>query len=292
MVFLDAKRPLVFMHIPKSGGTSLDLSLRMALSIGSAPRFFGRVLFGDIADKEFRSWEDRGRSHLAFDETPLSETGSYVVAHASYPELLLRYPDGQFITFLREPVCRLISLRSFMRGFTDEVICDFGTIGIVLVRARLSLKQFLEHPYFAATYDNVATRMLLHGHSLIPLADFIAPESDATLITDAMNTLKMFDFVGALEDSVSMDNLSAYVGRRITFQTQNKTVFVPSHLRCDLRDELDDKTMELLESHSRLDLHLWRAAMKIVDDQEFVRIRMRAIARCIAQHSMLLSSAG
>ncbi len=285
----DRNRALVFMHIPKSAGTSLDIALQTALGTDQGKRFFGTVLHGDIREQDYLSWEDNTYCHLAIGDR-FMEDNSYVIAHASYQELFARHPDGQFVTFFREPVSRIISLRSFLRGFTDEAVCRFGTYGMFLLRARLSLKQFLEHPFYAASCDNVATRMLLHPHPLIPSNHFISPRDDERLIAEAASVLDNFAFFGAVENTSAITELSESLQCHLDLPVENESICVPAHLRCELYDELDKATMDLLQSHSRLDLQLWKMAMKTADENMLMNIRTRTIAKCVAKHSVLLSN--
>jgi hypothetical protein len=240
-----------------------------------------------MSDREYRSWDPEAVSHLAIGQK-FFEDCDFVGAHASYGELKLRHPDGQFITFLREPKSRLISLRTFLRGFSDEVICKFGTFGMHSLRARLDLKSFLAHPYFAASCDNVATRMLLYENPLILPNDFISPSNDAEILDAALAVLHQFSFVGAVENKQSIADLSDFLACPFVFKRENETPVVPEHLRCDLYAELDSATLNLLDSHSRLDLQLWKMAMGVADDADLLGIQSRSFEQCVTKHAALL----
>lgn len=287
-VSFDSSRPLIFMHIPKCGGTSLDQAIQRAIGFSTTKRFFGSVLHGADIGASYRSWHHNALAHAAIDDAYFLEESDYVVAHASFSELHRRHSGGQFITFLREPICRLISLRTFVRSFSDEFVSYFGTHGMALVRARLPLKDFLGHPYFAANYDNVMTRMLLHGHPLIPSADFIDASSDKELVGEALNKLRDFSFVSAVDSPAVTKDISDFLGRELTLEKENEASVVPQHLRCDLRSELDDETFNLLERHSRLDLALWNYAMGYESGSNTADHRRALIERCIDRHARLL----
>jgi hypothetical protein len=284
----DKYRPLVFMHVPKCGGTSLDISLQRSLGISQHKRFFGTVLHGDTAPESYRSWDDNALRHVAIDDSYFTEQSDYIVAHASFRELHKRHPDAQFITFLREPICRLLSLRTYLRTFSDEMICYFGNYGIFNLRARLPLKEFLKHPYFAANYDNTIVRMLLDGNPLIPRSDFIKAINDDELLSSAISVLDKFDFFGAIEDKEGLQRLQQYLGSDFSLLKENESINVPEHLQCDLHSELDDETMEILYNHSRLDVSLWKHAMRLTNQSEFFKTRLSLISQCVSRHSKIL----
>lgn len=284
----DPGRPLIFMHVPKCGGTSVDASLRNALGMHDAKRFFGTVLHGDMPLETYQSWEHEALAHVALDAGSFAQESPLVIAHASYRELLDRHPDGQFITFLREPICRLISLRTFLMSFSDATVSHFGLHGMAILRARLSLQDFLRHPYFAATYDNVFTRMLLHGDSSIPAHGFIDAFLDEELLEKAFTVLAKFNGVFAIEDKAMPDRVSHFLGRSFHLSHDNESTDVPDHLRGDLNHQLTD-AMNLLENHSRIDFRIWATVMGFPSAEEASGAQKDLIGRCVDRHARLLA---
>jgi hypothetical protein len=252
--------------------------------------FFGfdRAFFGDFADFASIPAENAAFIHHRPETLPRDE--AVVRAHMSLATLKAAYPHGRFMTVLREPVCRLLSHFAFWRGFTPEQDAAWGNWAVRSGIARLSLERFLAAPEIACQTDNVATRLLLYPHRLIPAGAPIDPAHDAQLTEAALDRLAVFDFAAALEAPDFGAALSAFLGATPAAARHNITPATPPALRTALDRELTDRALGLLEARSRLDLALWRALLPLGVDAD--QVRHAALMRGVARVAGLLGSAG
>lgn len=119
-------RRLVFLHVPKTGGTSLHATL----SSHFAPERFCPERFNGLRD-----W--RLGALAAFD---------YYSGHFDY-ESCLGIPGAsvQMVTLLRDPVRRLLSLYYFLRAHRQDYAEAHG-LGLALLARALPPDQFFAHP--------------------------------------------------------------------------------------------------------------------------------------------------
>jgi hypothetical protein len=189
--FLPPKRPaLVFMHIPKTAGTSLHTRLTA---------MFPRPL---VCPERF----DRLHAYS------LAELTRYRLfsGHFAYP--VTRLIPGRrrvAITLLREPVARIVSAYRFLRAHKPAYFepRDFGLMRLaheLEPAAFFADERVRQSPWF----DNVAARMLLgltDGRRWERLADprltaaLRLPDDEAAVVEASMRTLREFAVVGTME---------------------------------------------------------------------------------------------
>ncbi len=251
----DPAHPLCLMHVPKASGTSLAVSLAAALSPARVVGGFDRVLFGDFAGYDTFSPAEQERIFHAPSALPTQ--ASLVAGHFSYATLRAAYPAGQLITVLREPFTRLMSLWMFWRRHTDTHLAGLGEWATAVRLARLPLADFLDRPQIAAQTDNVALRMLLWPHPLVPLSAFIDPAHDRQLFKAARARLAEFAYVGLAEAPDFWRSVAAWLGRPLVPEHRNESAPVPPALQTPFASQLDSTCLSRLQSRSRLDLQLW-----------------------------------
>jgi hypothetical protein len=245
------------MHIPKTAGIAVCDALVQAVR---PPRvFFGfdRAFFGGFADFDSVAQANRHFIHLAPNTLPAVE--NLVRAHMSLSTLRAAYPTGQFITVLREPTARVLSHFQFWRGFADAQMADWGGWAAVMRLARGPLAALLTDPRAACQIDNVATRLLLWPHPLIPDDGFIAPEADTVLLAEARAALAGLNFVGVQDGPDFWARLAAWLGRDFLPGRHNVTPPVP----VDLDQELTQACRAQVEARTRLDRVLWRRRLAL-----------------------------
>src|SRR4051794_32591010 len=100
-------RPLVFNHIPKSAGSSVQAALRASLEPTVFVRGLDLALVGGYDDIESVRGTARTPFYFAPEELPADAT--LVAGHISPGTTMARYPTADHIILLRVPQLRLIS---------------------------------------------------------------------------------------------------------------------------------------------------------------------------------------
>ena len=189
--------PRCFMHVPKSGGSSIHAALEAALSPGSlAPQRFDTSLFCDFGD--FHLMRPETRSRIVTSPEEVRSLGQYraVSGHFSLPTLLQVADAPSIATVLREPRARLLSLYMFWRTpAVGELMLPYDADA----HAQRPLWEFLSEPLLAPSIDNQVCRLLLHGDPRLPVSDFAAVADIESIAADAIERLDTLGFVGILD---------------------------------------------------------------------------------------------
>jgi hypothetical protein len=281
---------LVYLHIPKCSGIAVTYALLDAIR---PPRvFFGfdRAFFGGFDDFDTVAPENREFIHLTHHTLPPDER--FIRAHMSLSTLRAAYPHGRFMTVLREPVCRILSHYAFWRGFSADQNAAWGAWATRSGLARNNLESFLDAPTIACQIDNVATRLLLWPHPLIPDDAMINPAHDAALLKAARASLASLDFADAIENPSFYANLSRWIGAPLQPSRHNETETLPPAVRTRLDTELTPRAATLLASRSRLDLALWQTILRTqAPGLDIDTLRHEALLRGTARTALLLAGA-
>jgi hypothetical protein len=243
------------MHIPKTAGIAVSDALVQAVRPHHVFFGFDRAFFGPF--QAFDTVAPATRAFIHMTPATLPPREKLVRAHMSFTTLRAAYPDAQFLTVLREPHCRVLSHFLFWRGFSEAQMQEWGGWAQVMRLAQEGLAGLLADPRAACQIDNVAVRLLLWPHALIPDDGFIAPESDAVLVAEALAALRRFDHVGVQENPQFWPALEAWLGRPFQPTSQNTTLPLPDGWRLDLRAELTPDCQGLLQARTRLDQIVW-----------------------------------
>jgi hypothetical protein len=247
----DPTRPLIFMHIPKTAGIAVCDALVQAVR---PPRvFFGfdHAFFGGFTEFETVAPATRAFIHTTPNTLPPNEP--LVRAHMSLSTLRAAYPNGQFMTVLREPGARILSHFLFWRGFAEPDMRDWGAWADIMRLAQGPLADFLTDTRTACQIDNIATRLLLWPHPMIPDAGFIPPEADATLLAAAHAALAALDHVGHQENPDFWPALAAWLGCPFQPARHNVTPPLPPGRWVDLDAALTPACRNQLSARTRLD---------------------------------------
>ena len=283
---LDRSRPLAFMHIPKSGGTSLSLSLTNALKPQAVVFGFDRVLFGGYRDFASLDKTVRRAVFLSPHDLPCAEL---IIGHISVSTIRQRYPDAQLITMLREPFSRILSHWLFWRSWSEEELARWGRWANRVRLSQLPLAAFLASPQLACQLDNVTIRMLLWPHRLIPDDNFIDQGHDRMLLTEGLDRLAEFSLVEVVEGIDSSGRLQTWLGMPVVPYHENKTKNIPGRLGERLPEELTSDALDLLALRSRLDLELWRhVAQRHFGSCEAQQLREHTMLRNVARYAALM----
>jgi hypothetical protein len=252
----DMDRPLAYMHIPKASGVSMTGGLCEALPSTECIGGFDRRHFG-----AFRSFDTMapGLRQQIYETYPPPKGIDLISGHTSFSTLAQSRPSARFMTVLREPRSRILSLWMFWRSTAPETLAAMGGFRRVLDLSHKPLVEFLNHPDAAHQTDNVAVRMLLWPHPLIADDGFIDNASDERLVSEATARLKTFDFADIVENRGLEANVRAFLKRPFTYRHANENPTPSSKPKIPLQEELTSEALRLLEHHSRLDRKLWWA---------------------------------
>ena len=279
-------RPLAFMHVMKTSGVALRAGLREVLPSPEYIGGFDRGYFGAFRSFETMSPEIRQGIHEAL---PPANGIDFVTGHLAYSTLIRGLPAARFMTVLREPRSRILSLWMYWRSMSDEEVSLFGAWRRVIRLTRQPLIEFLNHPEAACQTDNVYVRMLLWPHPLIPDDGFIDSASDGRLASEAAGRLKTFDFADVIENPRLEDNVRAFLTRPFVYRRANETPLMPSELRVPLEEELTGEALLLLDHRSRLDRELWRAvAAERIAGAELTALSDDTFRRTVTRYAALM----
>lgn len=286
----EATRPLAMMHIPKTAGTSVMHDISRFIKPKQDIRGFDRTLFGGFSN--FASMDEHVSKIIYRETSDLPADAMLIMGHFSYHTLKNRYPAAQLMTFLREPLVRLLSHWIFWRSHLDEDIASLGGWADSVKLSRQSLKAFLLNPEIACQTDNIATRMLLWPDGDISPNQFIGDESDRAVLEFAFERLNSFAYSDVIENPIFGTRLNSWLQSDVGQSRLNETNKVPADLRLRLERELDAETLELLQQRSRLDLRLWSAlAQHRMPDQDIKALRFQTVLGGVARYSRLLDPA-
>ncbi len=252
--------PKCFLHVPKSGGSSVHAALELALPPGSlAPRRFDSAFSGTAEDVALLRRETRDL--IAFEPHEVRELGRYraVSGHFALDTLLQVTDAGSVATVLREPRARLLSLYLYWRV---PGIGDSWAPHKTPEHAHRPLQEFLAEPKLGPMIDNQVCRMLLYGDARLR-AGFVHPADIESLAADAIGRLDKLGLVGVLELGEAVwSGLGGMFG--VTLQpnafnaTEDHGALIPIGPNERL---LTAETLELLEQRNAADLLVYDYAL-------------------------------
>ena len=251
----DLDRPLAFMHIPKTSGMALRAGLREILPSTACIEGADHSAFGTF--RSFETMSPQLRQSI-YENSPSRKRhrpcyGPHGVFHPYSRSACSSFHDGSAgTTFAHSLTVDVLAVD------LDEDLLPMGALGRVVRLSRQPLVEFLNHPEVAFVTDNIAVRMLLWPHPLIPDHGFIDSASDERLASEAAARLKTFDFADVIENPRLEDNVRAFLARPFVYRRLGENL-VRSDLSVPLEEELTGEALLLVEHHSRLDRELWRA---------------------------------
>ncbi len=276
------------MHIPKTAGTSVITGISQFLKPSEEVRGIDRLLLGTF--DRFSEFDDEVARTIYLDGSKMPEA-KLIMGHFSYKTLTDRYPDAQLLTFLREPLSRLLSHWVYWRCMSDEYLVRWGNWQDCIKLSRGTLKEFLTDPRIACQTDNLATRMLLWPDKRIGNDSFIDPDQDSRLLRDALNRLNSVAYSDVIENQHFHANLSRWFNTDLPMMHLNPTARVPENLRIRLDKELDQETVGLLDARCRLDAKLWSilAKRRLPKGVEIPLLQRQITVKAMARYGALLA---
>jgi len=281
-------RPVAFLHVPKCAGTSFTASLIEAAAPRCAVGGFDRCLFGAFED--FGGFAPAQRRDVYFGPRQISPFCDMLAGHFSLTTIRAWAPDAAVVMLLREPLSRLLSHWVFWRAEAAAAARTLGRWHEVVARALGSFADFLTAPAAACQTDNVALRMLLWPHALIPADDFIQAAHDEALLAQADRRLAGLACVNVVENPALEQDMAAWLRRDFAMRRLKVTQGVPPALRADLAAELSQAARRLWQARTRLDRRLWESACRrVMPGQDVAALGAAALAESQARHGCLLA---
>ena len=247
----------MLMHMPKTGGTAITEALKKCLTPKRvlSPVYDG-VLFGSFT--RFQEMSRELRELIYVDSQGIPSGADFVAGHVSLSGLRRKYAESQLVTFLREPISRLISHWLFFRGLQSEVLDSWEPFSSIIRISHDTLQRFLSNPRIASQTDNLYVRMLLWPHPLIPDDDFISSSSDNKLLEEATLKLSQFSYSDVIENPDFCCQLQAWLDMAISIPILNETPPLPADRKLTFRSEFSIDAVAALSARTRLDSVLWQ----------------------------------
>jgi hypothetical protein len=258
-----------YLHVPKAAGTSISEALVRAASaavrddgrpVTICPAVTDRALFGTFDDFESFAPHQRSMTFLG----PIEQLAEFDVVKGHFDIRSLRSGrgDDDIAMLLREPRARLLSLYTFWRSWTETEHAGWGTYDASRHAVRLGWVDFIHDTSIAPQIDNVAARLVLGPHPLVPLDEFI-PEAHVPEVTDlALEALDGFGFVDVIENAPACwRRLGDWAGLHLEVVPRNET---PTE---DLGGDVwlgacEPAALEALDRVTAIDRQLWAAAAR------------------------------
>jgi len=239
-------RQLCFLHIGKTAGTSVQHALFETMQ-GTA-----------ILHESLQNFDRVSAAEIAINDL--------VIGHFGYQHVAKLRADRFLMTFLRDPVERVISNYHFLRS--GSPISGYSQRAIGAAKA-LTLSEFLR-------CDEPGVRMVTENFQAKALAFDIRPEHQhaiGDLYREAARNLSTFDFVGIVEYfPESILALSDAIGREVPIKRLNATA-ERSSASAIAPDDLD-----LIRRQNAVDIALYTAARTRFEQTILPMLRPRGIA--------------
>jgi len=235
------KTHVVFFHIPKTAGTTMDHVISKNLAVWGMFKHND----GDF-DKNIAGFYKMGRA-------PRTIMGHHELTSYFY-QLLERERMVQF-TCLREPVARVVSYYVFVKAHKGHPNYKLAN--------QLSLKEFVQSPKSDEIHNAQSMRILglLNGQAFKK-----DKRSDADLISDTVNQLKnRYSFFGITEqfDAFLMTLAKLMKWHDNYYQRKNVT---NKKIKTSKQD-IDSETMDLIKQYNAIDIEVYQQAKELFEQR-------------------------
>lgn len=246
---------LVFMHIPKTGGTTLH-----------------HILINSFGKDQVCPERFNGLRHYAAGELVKFR---YFSGHFDLPSIRLIPGRKKIITMFREPVARLISLYYFQRAHRPETIKRNG-LELARLANKYSMAEFFraDEVRFHPAVNNSMTRLLadtIEGDRWEQKARVLS--DSAQLLDLALRELQGIDAFGILErypesvelmcKTIGLDSPVKIEPRQVLDAIVNEE----AGLRPIVKEPVNDEIRQLIESVVQMDIKLYKHACALFEER-------------------------
>jgi hypothetical protein len=220
------------------------------------PAVMDTTLFGSFA-----RWDEVSdvRQRMVCRHPEELSDAAVVTGHYCLDNLLVGATPDDVMVLFREPRGRLLSHYRYWRSWTEAEHASWDPYDGSRRAARSGWVEFLNDPVVAGQIDNVATRLLLGSHPLVPSAGFVAAEDVDELTRAATARLDRLGFVDVIAPRTDgVEAVGAWCGLELAVERQNVTDSSagPSVDRDELVDGSAD---EVVARRTAVDRELWLA---------------------------------
>jgi hypothetical protein len=223
-LIMSDNEKIIFLHIPKTAGTSLRL----------------------IIEQEYQPEDCLFLYYPVYDEITIAEIqlqlskAKVLYGHLTFGVHELFNITGKYITFLRHPIDRVISFYKYSAS-------DLDSPYYAHIQNGLSLVEMLQQEITIQT-NNHMTRILANYWQEDRL-------DDSQYVDKALENLNNFYYVGLLEKfNESIEQL----GNKLNWKTRYEVPFVNANTY-EKQLKIDSTTQAVLEQYNHLDLLLYEA---------------------------------
>lgn len=233
----------VIMHIPKCAGTTLRKMLEARHGSASLVQLYSRK-------------DQFGKPYKALKEY----TQSFVIGHVGVDYLLDKEHGRKLVTFMRDPVERVLSHYYYWRSISEN------SMGPKLA-ACLSLKDFLSSDVVAVRrqISNLQAWMFISNIDMMSRHRAACCSIDE-LFEKALENTRIFDFIGFTEN---FDKDLAHLNVKYNWGLSSEVDILNKSPDRKSAAELDEETMDLVRGVTRLDRRLYQYVKKQIYPYQF-----------------------
>lgn len=240
----QSDKTVVFVHIPKTGGTTLAHIFRQVYKSNNLVYHGYNKQRNKIEAKNFKILSQDQRSSYQL-----------IRGHGVY-ELHEFFVNPYYVSLVRNPIERVISLYYFIMNskFINENNTDPDTRKCI--DEKLTLEECIEKKLIPGMINGQTQSFLKSKNSPYPSTFNELEEAKKNIETDfqVLGTMEKFDhFVTLLAKQLEWNHIP-------TYQPQNRGQ--NSNSRRKIIEEIPQKTLKLIESHNHLDIDLYQYVAK------------------------------
>ena len=258
-----------YLHVPKAAGSSATDAIRRAVlataeregrAVSICPEVMDRTLYGSFNEYDQLAAKPR---EMIFTGPPRElARHDVIVGHFSAASLGHGRHGDDLAVMLREPRARLISHYAYWGGWSEAEHASWDPYDGSRRAAALAWPDFLAEATIASQIDNVAARLLLAPHPLIPADGFIADRDFEQLRDEALTAVDRFGLVDAIEHGADCwSRLGRWAGLEIHVGHHNVTENAPADPERWVLAE-SPAAMSALAARTAIDRELWLTAMR------------------------------